>query len=303
MPHSLTEPRSERRWRHQQAAIGVALVAPTVGIFLGFAAIPVLIVALTSLTTWTGFDVADAQWAGLSNYTGLLGDEIFWKALRNTLLFTLATTVVLNLVGYLLALLVNTRVRGTGLLKVVVFLPVLMSPVIVGLMWSNLLGGSGGGVNVVLMKLGVIDSPIFFLGDPSWALLSVIAATVWQFAGYDMLLYYAGLQSVPKTLVEAATLDGAGWLKIQRYVVIPALAPVISVVLLLNVIGGLRIFDVVYVMTRGGPNRATEVLATYMYELGFGLNLMGPASGIAVIIVALAVAAALVRSRVNLHDH
>ncbi|WP_373070029.1 carbohydrate ABC transporter permease [Gemmatimonas sp.] len=288
--------------RHHPSTIGIALVAPTVGIFLGFAALPVIVVGVTSLADWTGFDLADVQWAGISNYSNLLTDEIFWRAFVNTLIFTVATTVLLNVVGYMLALLVNTRVRGTGLLKFVVFLPVLLSPIIVGLMWSNLLGGAGGGVNVVLMQLGLTDAPIFFLGDPSWALFSIIAATVWQFAGYDMLLFYVGLQSVPKSLVEAATLDGAKWFQLQRYVVIPAMVPVISVVVLLNVIGGLRIFDVVYVMTRGGPNRATEVLATYMYELGFGINLMGPASAVAIVIVALAFVAALVRSRVSLRD-
>jgi raffinose/stachyose/melibiose transport system permease protein len=282
--------------------IGIALVAPTLGLFLGFAALPVIIVVATSLTSWTGYDITEASWLGGGNYSDLTGDAIFWKALGNTVIFTAMTTILLNIAGFLLALLVNTKVRGSGLLKVVVFLPVLMSPVIVGLMWSNLLGGSGGGVNTALMNLGLTESPIFFLGDPTWALWAIITATVWQFAGYDMLLYYAGLQAVPKSLVEAAMLDGARFSQVQRFVVLPALVPVISVVVLLNVIGGLRIFDVVYVMTRGGPNRATEVLATYMYEQGFGLNRMGTASALAVIIVALAVIAAIVRSRVRLHE-
>lgn len=282
--------------------VGMALVAPTVGLFLGFAALPVLIVIATSFSSWTGFDIADATWLGGGNYSDLVGDEIFWRAFRNTIVFAAATTLLLNVAGFLLALLVNTKVRGSGFLKAVVFLPVLMSPVIVGLMWSNLLGGAGGGVNAALMNLGITETPIFFLGDPTWALWAIILATVWQFAGYDMLLYYAGLQAVPKSLIEAATLDGARFRQVQRFVVLPALLPVISVVVLLNVIGGLRIFDVVYVMTRGGPNRATEVLATYMYEQGFGLNRMGTASALAVIIVALAVVAAILRSRVRLHE-
>lgn len=295
--------RARARWSgNGRTLVGIALVAPTVGLFLGFAALPVLVVALTSLTSWTGYDLSEASWLGIGNYSDLTGDEIFWRAFRNTVVFAVMTTLLLNAVGFLLALLVNTKVRGSGLLKAVVFLPVLMSPVIVGLMWSNLLGGVGGGVNVVLMGLGLTDAPIFFLGDPTWALWAIIAATVWQFAGYDMLLYYAGLQAVPKSLIEAATLDGARFRQVQRFVVLPALLPVVSVVVLLNVIGGLRIFDVVYVMTRGGPNRATEVLATYMYEQGFGLNRMGTASALAVIIVALAVVAAMIRSRVRLHE-
>jgi raffinose/stachyose/melibiose transport system permease protein len=274
------------------------MVAPTLIIFLGLVAVPVVVVALTSLTQWTGFSVSDISWLGIRNYTGLVHDPIFWKAFRQTLIFTAVSTLLLNVVGFWLAYLVNTRVRGSGFLKGVLFLPVLMSPVIVGLMWSNLLRGPGGGLNALLHALGLERQPIFFLGDARWALAAVIAATVWQFAGYDMILYYAGLQNVPETLLEAASLDGASrWAKI-RHVVLPSLYPVMSVVLLLNIIGGLRVFDIVYVMTQGGPNRNTEVLATYMYKQAFSLNAMGVASAIAMVIVVLAVVLSIVRVRI-----
>lgn len=290
--------RAARRGRPSQPwLVGAAMVAPSLLVFLGFVAVPVVVVALTSLTHWTGFELGDISWAGIDNYSGLVGDPIFWKAFRQTLIFTIGTTLLLNLVGFGLAHLVNTRVRGSGFLKAVLFLPVLMSPVIVGLMWSNLLRGSGGGLNELLSALGIIHDPIFFLGDPNYALAAVIVATVWQFAGYDMILYYAGLQGVPDTLLEAAALDGASRWGTIRHVVLPSLYPVMSVVVLLNVIGGLRVFDVVYVMTRGGPDRHTEVLATYMYEQGFSLNAMGMASAIAMVIVVLAVTFSVIRMR------
>jgi raffinose/stachyose/melibiose transport system permease protein len=155
----------------------------------------------------------------------------------------------------------------------------------------------GGGLNQLLDVLGLIDQPIFWLGDPRFALGAIIVATVWQFAGYNMILYYAGLQNVPASLLEAAELDGAGPWGRFLYVVLPALYHVVGVVVLLNIIGGLRIFDIVYVMTRGGPNRSTEVLATYMYEQGFQLNDMGTASAIAVVLILLALAASLLRLR------
>lgn len=280
------------------AAISLALAAPTLLIFIGLVAVPVLSVILISLTVWTGFDIATIRWLGVENYARLLSDPIFLKSFVNTLIFTVATTLLLNAVGLGLAILVNTRVRGTGLLKAVLFLPVLLSPVIVGLMWSGLLRGVGGGLNMLLSALGLIHQPVFWLGDEHFALAAVILATLWQFAGYDMILYYAGLQNVPQTLLEAAELDGArSWGKF-RFVTLPALYHVMLVVVLLNVIGGLRVFDIVYVMTRGGPNRATEVLATYMYEQGFQLNAMGVASAIAVVLIALAVVASLLRMRV-----
>jgi raffinose/stachyose/melibiose transport system permease protein len=298
---ALPLPARRPRRRASPAAVSLALAAPTLCIFAGLVAAPVVSVIVTSFTSWTGFDVAGIKWLGVANYAGLLGDQIFLKAFLHTLLFTVATTVLLNAVGLGLAMLVNTKAPGTAFLKAVLFLPVLLSPVIVGLMWSGLLRGVGGGLNQLLGFLGVIHQPVFWLGDGRFALAAIILATVWQFAGYDMILYFAGLQSVPDTLLEAAELDGArGWDKFV-HVVLPALYHVMSVVVLLNVIGGLRIFDIVYVMTRGGPSRSTEVLATYMYEQGFQLNAMGVASAIAVVLIVLAIGASLLRVRVLRH--
>jgi raffinose/stachyose/melibiose transport system permease protein len=281
--------------------VGLAMVAPSLLVFVGLIAVPIVAVVLISFTRWTGFNVADATWLGVGNYTALVGDPVFQKAFIHTLIFTFATTLLLNAAGFGLAVLVNTRVPGTTLLKAVLFLPVLLSPVVVGLMWSDLLRGVGGGLNQLLAALGLIDQPVFWLGDRRFALAAVILATVWQFAGYDMILYYAGLQNVSETLLEAAELDGAHFLAKLRHVVLPSLYSVMSVVVLLNIIGGLRIFDIVYVMTRGGPNRSTEVLATYMYEQGFKLNAMGVASAIAVVIVGLALAASVLRLRAHNH--
>jgi raffinose/stachyose/melibiose transport system permease protein len=283
------------------AIVGISLVAPTVLVFAGFVAVPIVAVFLTSFTRWSGFDVAGAEWNGIDNYAGLLNDPIFLRAFLHTLVFTVATTLLLNAAGFGLALLVNTHVRATHFLKAVLFLPVLLSPVIVGLMWSGLLRGVGGGLNQLLDFLGLIDRPVFWLGERQFALAAIILATVWQFAGYDMILYYAGLQNVPVTLLEAAEIDGVGYIGKLVHVVVPSLYHVMSVVVLLNVIGGLRIFDIVYVMTRGGPSRSSEVLATYMYEQGFQLNAMGVASAIAVVLVLLAIVAAAVRLRVLRH--
>jgi ABC-type sugar transport system permease subunit len=298
---SIARRNAARRERRPIAStvVGLAMVAPSLLVFLGLIAVPIVAVVLISFTRWTGFNVADATWLGIGNYTTLLDDPVFQKAFIHTLLFTLATTLLLNAAGFGLAVLVNTRVPGTTLLKAVLFLPVLLSPVVVGLMWSDLLRGVGGGLNQLLAALGLIDQPVFWLGDRRFALAAVILATVWQFAGYDMILYYAGLQNVSATLLEAAELDGALFLAKLRHVVLPSLYSVMSVVVLLNIIGGLRIFDIVYVMTRGGPNRSTEVLATYMYEQGFKLNAMGVASAIAVVIVVLALVASVLRLRAH----
>jgi raffinose/stachyose/melibiose transport system permease protein len=139
--------------------------------------------------------------------------------------------------------------------------------------------------------------PVLFLGSPSLALPSLIVATVWQFTGYNMLLYYAGIQHLPREQLEAASIDGAGKRATIGHIVVPSLYPVLGTAVLLNVIGGLRIFELVYVLTRGGPNRASEVLGTYMYEQAFRISDMGYAAAIAVVIVLLSIGAAMARLR------
>ena len=272
------------------------MVGPSLAVFLGLIAVPIVVVALVSLSEWTGFDIADISWLGVGNYRTIAGDDIFWRALRNTLLFTGLTTLLLNVIGFGIALLISTRVRGTGLLRGVVFLPALLPPVLVGLMWQRVLDAFGF-VNQILQWLGVADQPIFFLGEERFALWAIIGVTVWQFAGYDMILYYAGLQGVDRSMLEAAALDGARTPATVFRVIVPSMYHIVGVVALLNIIGGLKIFDVVFVMTRGGPNRSSEVLATYMFEQGFRLSIMGVASAIAVVIVVLAVIVSAARFR------
>ena len=272
------------------------MVVPSLAVFLGLIAIPIAVVGLVSLSEWTGFPADAIRWLGIENYRTIAGDDIFWRALRNTLLFTGLTTLFLNIIGFGVALLISTRVRGTGLLRGVIFLPALLPSVLVGLMWQRVLDAFGF-VNQILQWMGVADQPIFFLGDEQWALWVIIGVTVWQFAGYDMILYYAGLQGVDRSMLEAAALDGARTPATVFRVIIPSMRHIVGVVALLNIIGGLKIFDVVFVMTRGGPNRSSEVLATYMFEQGFRFSIMGVASAIAVVIVVLAVIASVARVR------
>lgn len=285
-----------RRGGNYASSLGVAMVAPSLAVFLGLIAVPIVVVGLVSLSEWTGFDIADVRWLGIENYRTIAGDDIFWRALRNTLLFTGLTTLFLNIIGFGVALLISTRVRGTGLLRGVIFLPALLPSVLVGLMWQRVLDAFGF-VNQILQWMGVADQPIFFLGEERWALWAIIGVTVWQFAGYDMILYYAGLQGVDRSMLEAAALDGARTPATVFRVIIPSMWHIVGVVALLNVIGGLKIFDVVFVMTRGGPNRSSEVLATYMFEQGFRFSIMGVASAIAAVIVVLAVIASVARFR------
>lgn len=296
-------PAAPRRRGPSQAWLGVAFVLPSVAIFCLFLVIPVVAVAGISLLEWAGFRIGDWTFVGGDKFAKAIGDPIFWRAFLNTLLFTVATTILLNVTGFGYALLIASRVRGSTLAKMALFLPVLLSPVIVALMWTRLLDAFGA-ANQLISAFAPKAKPTLFLGDPDLALISVVIATIWQFTGYNMLLYYAGLQSLPRDQLEAASIDGAGKWATIRNVVIPSLYPVMGTAILLNVIGGLRVFDLVYVMTRGGPNRSTEVLATYMYEQAFKFSDMGYAAAIALVIVVLSVVAAILRIRwgSRLHD-
>jgi raffinose/stachyose/melibiose transport system permease protein len=277
---------------------GVAFAAPAAVFFVAFLALPVLAVFAMAFTTWTGFNLNDIAWAGTANFRELGSDEIFHRALLHTLVFVVLSAILLNAVGLSLALLIYSRVRGHDFLRVAMFVPLGLSPVITGVIWQQMLGPYGM-VNQALDSVGLFHPPVLFLGDPQLAFPTLMAATVWQYSGYNMLLYYAGLQSLPLERLEAAAIDGAGWSARFRYVVVPYLRPVIAVVVVLNLIGGWKVFELVYVLTGGGPDRATEVLSTYLYQQGFSLNANGYASAIAVVIVVLAMLSALLRGGIH----
>jgi raffinose/stachyose/melibiose transport system permease protein len=265
------------------------------GFFSLFLLVPVLAALGLAFTSWTGFDLSQIAWAGADNFRELGDDDVFPKAFRNTLIFVVATTVLLNALGLAAALAINSRVRGHELLRIAMFLPLGLAPVITGIMWQQLLGPYGLINRLVTDVLPVRDGPIQFLGDPELAFLTIILAAVWQYSALNMLLIYAGLQSLPQDRMEAAAIDGAGPLSRVRWVVVPYLRPVFAVAIVLNLIGGWKVFDLVYVLTSGGPNRATEVLSTHLYQQAFQFNALGYASVLGAIICVLAVASALVR--------
>ena len=183
--------------------LGLAFVLPSVVIFGLFLVLPVLAVAGISLLDWAGFRLGDWTFVGVDKFRQMVSDPIFWRSFTNTLLFTLATVVLLNIMGFTYALLIASRVRGSALAKSALFLPVLLSPVIVALMWTRLLDAFGA-LNQLISLFVPRAKPTLFLGDPDLALIGVIVATVWQFTGYNMLLYYAGLQNLPRDQLEAA---------------------------------------------------------------------------------------------------
>jgi raffinose/stachyose/melibiose transport system permease protein len=277
---------------------GATFVAPAALFFSVFMVLPVIAVMGLAFSNWTGFNVHDVSYAGLSNFRALPHDELFVRALLHTIAFVVLSTIALNVFGFGFAMLINSRVMGHDFLRIAMFVPLALSPVITGVIWQQLLGPYGL-VNSLLQSLHLASSPVQFLGDPDLAFWTVIAASIWQYSGYNMLLYYSGLQSLPQERLEAAAIDGAGPIARFRHIIVPYMRPVIAVVIVLNLIGGWKVFELVYVLTNGGPNHGTEVLSTYLYQQAFTISANGYASAIAVVIVVLATLSALLRGRIQ----
>lgn len=246
--------------------------------------------------SFTQWDILGSpNWVGLANYRKILADPLFLKSVANTFVFMLMTVIPLVGVGLGLALLLNQKLRGTALVRTLVFMPYVVTVSVVGILWVWLYNRNIGLINYYLGLLGF--GKIDWLGDSNTALLSVAVATVWWTINVNMIIYLAGLQDIPKDLYEAAQLDGASPVQQFRFVTLPLLLPVNAFVLPLTVIGAWRVFGQVFVMTRGGPEASTYVIAQYIYLTAFQNFEMGPASAAAVILLLITLVFSLAQMR------
>jgi raffinose/stachyose/melibiose transport system permease protein len=244
---------------------------------------------LYAFTDWSGIG-ADKSFVGLANFRTLLHDEQAMDSIGNTLMLTVAIVVVQNGVGLLLALGVHAKLKTRSLLRVVFFAPVVVSPVMVAFLWKYIYNPDPtAGLN------GLLGLKVDWLGDPSLALWSIAATVVWQYAGYSMVIFLAGLEGVPKELHEAAMIDGAGTFQRFRYVTWPLLAPSLTINLMLSTIGGLKLFDQVFAATNGGPGYATETLSTVLYKQAFVFGKFGYSTAIALVLALFVAAVSLVQ--------
>ncbi|MFE3036600.1 carbohydrate ABC transporter permease [Streptomyces canus] len=242
-----------------------------------------------AFTDWDGLDPHFA-FVGLGNFADMLRDGDAVQAVWHTLLIAVSITVVQNAVGLLLALGVNSAIKSRNLLRVLLFAPAVITPIVTAYLWRNLLGPDGA-VNSLLGAIGLDGLRQDWLGSPNLALWAVVGVIVWQFAGYSMVIFLAGLQSVPREVHEAAALDGAGPVRRFWSVTRPLLAPAFTINLMLSIIGGIKLFDQVYALTGGGPGHATDTLSTLIYKDAFTLGEFGYSIALAVvltIIVAIA---------------
>jgi raffinose/stachyose/melibiose transport system permease protein len=242
-----------------------------------------------AFTDWDGLD-PNLSFIGLRNFADMVRDPDAVQAVWHTLVIAVAITIIQNGFGLLLALGVNSLIKSRNVLRVLLFAPVVVTPIVTAYLWRNLLGPDGA-VNSLLGAVGLASWQQDWLGDPQLALWSVVAVIVWQFAGFSMVIFLAGLQSVPREIFEAAAIDGGGPVRRFWSITRPLLAPAFTINLMLSIIGGIKLFDQVYALTGGGPGHATDTISTLIYKDAFILGEFGYSIALAVvltIIVAIA---------------
>lgn len=250
--------------------------------FVLYRIIPLAWNGVLSFQKWSPFK--PAEWAGLLHYEEMLiYDDVFWKSLWNTIVFMSSSPLAIGL-ALGLALLVNSPIRGRALYRAAVFLSYPLMTVAVGIIWRWLYDEKVGLINYVLIRLGAIDKGIPFLESVDWAMPAVIVAAIWQIVGFFMIILLAGLQNIPQELHEAAAIDGAS--DRQRFwrITLPLLRPSIFLCLIIGIISSFTSFDLIYVMTRGGPNYSTELLITYIYRVAFSLSKLDYAAALTVVL-------------------
>ncbi|MDT0301781.1 carbohydrate ABC transporter permease [Streptomonospora wellingtoniae] len=269
---------------------GWAFLVPFVAVYAAFLVWPLLNGLWMSFTDST-LNGGGGDFVGVANYAEALGDPLVWKTLGNTAFFTLITTVPLVLVALAMAVLVHAGLPGQWLWRLSFFLPFLLPVATVALVWKYLYVGDFGLLNQALGALG--SEGLGWLTDENVAMWSIAATTVWWTVGFNFLLYLAALQSIPDHLYEAATLDGAGaWARL-RFVTVPQLRNTTGVVLLLQVLASLKVFDQIYLLTMGGPGDSTRSLLLYVYDVGFTGYRFGYSAAVSYIFLAIVVAVAV----------
>jgi multiple sugar transport system permease protein len=285
----------------QQNRAAWAFLAPALALIALFFLVPVLGGLLLSLTDFDIYAIADpdnARFVGFKNYAQVLADALFWKALGNTFFFVLVGGPLSVVVSLGAALLLNSKLtRFKSVFRSIYFAPVVTTLVAVAVVWRYMYHPHYGILNYVLGWFGIPS--VDWLGDPTWAMPGIILLAVWKNFGYNMLIFIAGLQSIPEELYEAAELDGAGWWHRFVHVTLPNLAPTFLFIGVLTMIGYFQVFAEPYVMTQGGPLRSTTTIVLLMYEEGFRWWRMGTAAAIAFILFAIMLVATVIQMRLQ----
>jgi raffinose/stachyose/melibiose transport system permease protein len=276
---------------------GFWFVLPALVVYIVFFGLPFAATIWLSFTSWNGTGVPDFN--GVANWIRLVADGAMWAALGNNMIWVVVGTAVPIFVGLILSVMLWTDARGSIVYRTAFFLPVVLSPVVIGIIWMWIYNPLFGLLNTALRGVGLGSLAVGWLGEPETALYAVLVTAIWSYVGFCVVVLFAGLQKVDPELVAAARIDGANAQQRFRHVIVPQIRPVLTMVIVYTVIGGFNVFDVVWVMTQGGPNNATEVIATYTYEVAFRANDYGYGATLSMIMSLIALLAAWVAMRMR----
>ncbi len=277
-------------------AVGWSFLLPNFAGFAVLTLVPVGLLFYYAFTSWNVF--GGAEWTGLDNFRQLLRDASFWTALKNTAYYTVFHIPLTLTAALGLALLLNRRLRAVAFFRTVAFFPYITSIVAIAGVWNMLFSPSYGPVNQALRAIGVSNPP-GWTTSADWSMPAVIVVGTWREMGFYMLLFLAGLQAIPAQLYEAAKVDGANWWQSLRAVTLPGLRPTTFFVVVMLTIGSFKVFDLILVMTNGGPGQSTLVLSQYIYQKGFVENQFGYASAVSIALFGICFAITVIQFTIN----
>ena len=271
------------RWSRRRVSPGFLYVLPSLLFVVVFFLIPLAMVIWMSLHDWPL--LGEPAYTGLDNYAALLGDSTFWDSLWFTTKYTILVTPPIFICAYILAHLVNSKMRWVGLFRTIYFLPVVIGLGTSSLLWVWLFNDQVGFFSFILSHLGVIKEPV--LTTPNTSLAGVIVMVVWKTVGFTMVLLLVGMQAIPTELYEAAKIDGATWWPIQFFITIPLLRRTIALALIISVVGSFLAFDQFFIMTGGGPNNSTVTVVYWIYRASFTYFKLGYGSALSLLLMVI----------------
>ena len=266
----------------------IFFLSPPLIVFSIFVLIPLINSFYYGFTNWNGFNT-DYDFVGLENYTRIASDNLFQNSIFNTVIWLISAILIPTILGLLLALLIDSQVRGASFFKSIFYLPICLSAVVVGQIWIWIYQQEWGLLNTIINLFRENNFEYAWLSKPDSSLYSVIIAWSWQQTALSMVIYLAGLTSIPKNLLEASQIEGANIFQRTFFIVIPLLIPATIIVVALSMINSLKGFDILYIMTEGGPFHSSDTLAMHMYNESFRKYRMGYGSAISVVLFLIAV--------------
>lgn len=274
--------------RRRPFVTALPYLLPALTLYGYFIVYPMIESVRLSFHKWTGFRTDEQVFVGLDNYVRMFtADPVFWRALQNSVVWVVLSLLLPMGLGLLLALGLNRKMAGRNVMRSVFYIPSVFASITVAAMWRWIYNPTLGLINQTLRELGLGEWALTWLGDPKIALYSVFVASIWQAVGFPMVLFLAGLQTVPPELVEAARIDGASAWGVFVHVTLPALKPTTVVVVILTIINSLKVFDLIVGMTGGGPAQSTQVLALWSYTQSFSNHQFGAGGAVATVLLIL----------------